>query len=306
MEQRSGTPGPIRPEWLRLPGSKPDQQPQEIRVRDLATVKSLGELRRDLGAIRAAFTLVSGGKNRATATEIAEVACNEFDVFIEAYEAGQSCAQYGIRSVASHGRSRLVLDLGQLKEIGQRLARQIDAIEPVVEETLARFSEAGQRVEAMEERVREITRLQVRGRQLKEFMEKTRGIGHQVQQMEATAQQLQQQASQAKQLEQEVAALEERAKSASGLARRKQKLEERVKALEGGEKAVALSERDITRKEQELGQRIARLQVRKKWTDWGEVDEALGVARAELADLQQRLGEKRSLVGRLLGGGKST
>ena len=50
-----------------------------------------------------------------------------------------------------------------------------------------------------------------------------------------------------------------------------------------------------------ITKRTAKLQGREKWITWAKVDDAIVETNAELEEVKQQLGEKRSLLGKLLG-----
>lgn len=296
----------------RKPMHAQQQDEQEEDVRDLPSVADLASVRRALAVVRAACALVEEGASRATATQIAQQA-ERSGVFLEAWEVGQIAARCGMRTRASHGKSRFVLDLDQLTDLRGRLAKMVEEVAPLLEQEMATFDGLAAQVEALRERVLQVQAMQADARRYQDFIERTRGMGRIVENYREQAAGLKQQAETADKYGPYIAQLEEKAAALPKLKQRANDLKQRVadaeaqtKDLDQQEKAVARTEAANAQRATSLGRKAEEVTRRAQTLDLAEMEQQTADARKELDGVLKQLGEKKGLLSKMFGGGGQT
>lgn len=246
--------------------------------------------------LQGAILMAMEGTVRAQVKEITSRVFAEYSVEIPPWEAGTIFSGLGLRTATSHGRSRLVLDLAQLKEHLRRAVEDMEAFAPQAEETLAAFQDIDERVGYLTDRARAIIKADKRTKELREFIEKYRYVEMTVTSLIGEYEMLKGKLQRKEALEAEIENLKTRQGDLPSLEDRRRQLEKEIEAYEVEEKALASEEA-------RLKAWIQNLKERHKWAKSAEVEQAIAASKAELEQLRVQLGEKRGLVAKLFGGG---
>ena len=89
-------------------------------------IRNLDDLKVSLALIQSASVFALEGANRATASQIAERAGNDYGVEVTASFTGQTFSSLGIRTAISHGKSRFILEHEQLEDIRKGIAAKCE------------------------------------------------------------------------------------------------------------------------------------------------------------------------------------
>ena len=268
-------------------------------IRGSEALRGLNNLKIQLSLVQAACLLSLEGTTRATATQIVEKAITEYSIEATASYTGQVLSNLGINTATSHGKSRFILDCEQLEPIRNELAVKCQELAARLEAAEETFRTLPDQILTLEARWKNILRLRAQERELRATINEERKTPDQRPALEAELNTLREQALRIQNLKEECRTLSTKVKSLASL-------EEKKKSLEAAVAQYQTAEREIAVKEDHLKQRIARLRERNKWATLANLEEAIISARQELDKLSQQLGEKRSLLDRLLhrrGGG---
>ena len=282
----------------------------------MASVIDMGQR---LFVCQTALVMAVEGKARASATEIANRVEEEHPTMVTASVVGIILAGYGVRSVRSGGRSRLVLDAGQLQQIVQRIEKEAEAIGPEVERAVNRFGNVVDVVEQLDARVGRVRFLARRQQEMKEYLDKHRlaisGLYH----LERQYQQAQGQVQRVAQLQGAIKSLGEQVKGLPDTETRRQELEQsiadhaaRIKDLDRREKGLAAQQSQLESRTQQLSGRERRQAQENAAVDLAELeaiiagrqkelDDEVKTREREIRDLDKQINSKRSLLDRVLG-----
>lgn len=224
-------------------------------------LRSLSELSMRLMVAKTALLMSLEGTRRAKATLLAERIDADHDVTITPSRVGIMMSGFKVRSVTSSGRSRLVLEPEQLREVIQRLELEADAIGPVVEEAVNRFGDISNVVEWLDVRLGHVRNLAQRQKEMQGYLDEYRmainGLNH----LERQYEQAKKKVGRTTQLKQAIESLDERVKGLPDMETRRQVLEQsiadhavRVKDLDRREEGLAARQRHLESRTQELSE----------------------------------------------------
>lgn len=280
--------------------------------------RGLSDLEIQLALIQAACAMALQGVTRATATEITNKAIAEYEIEATASFTGQTFANLNIRTATSHGKSRFILEYDHLERLRQDIAAKCEELNAKLESSIVGFHDLPERVNNLQTQWQDIVKMRNRERELINFINEANKAPPRLNQLEAVARQMRGQADQVQELEKECRNLSNRIKKLPSLEERKKSLEAAIgehekaiadkeqqlaakeKKLVAREKEIAGEERELTFRESQLSERISKLHKRTGWVDLATVDQAIESAREELKQISRQLGEKRSLLDRLL------
>jgi len=250
-----------------------------------------------LGLVEAALVLVIEGTNRATASEITQRATRDFNVNSTPAITGQIFAQLKINTTTTHGKSRFVLDTDQLKEIKDQISGNIMLLSKELADVLSEYKDTSNRVNQLEEQLKETTLLYKRERELTQQLQQANSQPSRVPYLE---QELAKKKKEAEQVNQ----LEERCKELSAKIKTLPLLQDREKKLEAEFAKYQVMEKDIVECEARLGTALEQLKMRSAWATILDLHNTIQKQKVALDDLSRELGEKKSLLQRILGGRK--
>ena len=130
------------------------------------------DLANRLGLVQAGLAMAAAGKTRATVSQVADMALNEYGVLVMPSVAGQIFSEFGVRRVSVHGERRLVLQAEQLKPLHDDLSADIERLQPQIEEATKRFEGLAERVNELRVRVCQIRHKAELDKKLREFIVK--------------------------------------------------------------------------------------------------------------------------------------
>lgn len=260
----------------------------------MAVLKGLAELKVRLALVQAASLLAMEGTSRASVLAVAERAAQEYGVEVTPSEAGQTFTALGIESTLSHGKRRLALDVTRLQALQERLEGEVEEAAARVAAAVTRFGNVADRVRELEVQLAVAYRLQQREHEVRGYLRETDGLRREAALWE---QRYQQAKADVEDVEQRKAACADLDKKVKALPR----LEERKTALEQRLKDAEAQQEEITKQEQALAQRVARLKERAGWVSLAQLEQAIAQDRQELERLRREIGEKRTVWERLFG-----
>ena len=278
--------GPIVPPWQKYLN--------ECRESAETVMKEISVHQAKLYLIQAATSMAIGGATRAQVKDVVSRASQDYNMTMSLWEAGQLFSALGIRTVSSHGKSRLVLEVDELQRHQQQLSREVDRLQPQIDETLIKFTALQEKVSGMEEKMASSLALIEREKELRQQVSEDVGLEARVTALQQDLQDKVQLVDQANALESEIRELEERVQAMPPIDDRKQTLETTLLSLEEEEQHLSGQEKDLASK-------LTQLERRKGLVSLAKLNVAIDKARQELDQLQTQLTEKRSLAAKLLG-----
>ena len=280
---------------------RPPGQERDLQALSSAQVNLEG-LSAQLRLVQAALLLVTEGTNRATVSEVAYRATEEFGLEVIPSVVGQAFSSLGVRTTTTHGRARLALEPEKLQQILDQLSDKSDNIAPQVEAAASRFQGLDGSVRSLERRLGEVSSLVNREQELKDYLRRHAPRGQWS-------------------LEMNVQHWEEEYRRHQGLMKRKQrlqsecdklsralkampKLEQRLKELQAAQeqhdtrvKEVDGKARTLAREQVKVEQRYADIGRQTRLVSLAKLDERYVEAKKELDRLSEELRDKRFKVG---------
>jgi chromosome segregation ATPase len=246
-----------------------------------------------LALIQAADILSLEGYSRASASEVAARAAREFNISVTPAAVGQSFSELSIRKVTIHGKSCFVLDHNQLKSIHEQIAGQCQEAIQKLQSIVTTYQELPSRIEALHEHWRNILQLQSRQRELEKLIIDNQDQVVKTANLQKKWEQLQSEAQKAVELGSQCQSLTQKIKELPEMTQRKTALQARIDKY-------YMEEKEIASREVQLANAIRQLQSRTAWVDLATLLQAVQNTKQELDQLARQLGEKRSLLDRLM------
>lgn len=287
--------------------SSPDRAEMVNVLRASSSIRNLSELKVSLALVHAACTFSLEGIHRVTAGQIAERAIKDYGIEATASFTGQAFASLGIGTVTSHGKNRFVLEHESLETIRQGIASQIETMAERLEASLKTFDILPEKIKALESQWQQIVQLRNKEQELSVAINEARKTPSKLPYLEQEVRKIQAEAARSEKLQEDIKELSRQIKKLPLLEEKKKALENRIKEFEAKtgelnkrEQQIIKEEQALSEKESSLSARINKLRQRKGWVDWAEVEEAIETAKKELDQILRQLGEKRSLLDKLL------
>lgn len=276
--------------------------------------RGLSELKIHLALIQSACSLALGGITRATASEISVKALQDYQIEATPLFTGQTFSIMGIRSVTTHGKSKFVLDSDQLEKIRLELVSKCEQTLVKLQEAVEKFRDLPQKINAAQKEWNHLLALREKERELVKLINADRQNPSNVNHLESEYKKIQKRDEYIANIKKEIKALEHKEKTIISLEEKKMAIDLRLSDYEKKAQALTQKERDATLKEQELakkeqqteqqlvllGKRIEKLAGKIGWVDLVTLNQKVAEAKKELDQLSRQLGEKRSLLDRLL------
>jgi chromosome segregation ATPase len=266
-------------------------------VKTYQAANGLRNLKEMLGLVEAALVMSLEGSSRATVTEVLRKATDEYGVTSTTSVSGQIFSQLKVKTTTTHGKPRLVLDTEQLKSLKDRISRQISEVSQELADVLNEYKDTGNRINQLEEQIKEAIRLYNRERDLNQQL-----------------QQVNRQPSRIPYLEQELAKKKKEAEQVIQLEQRCKELSEKIKtlpSLQEKEKKLAADianyqawEREIAQNEARLGQALEQLKMRSAWVTYLDLNYNIQNLKTELKEITEQINERRSLLQKIMGTNK--
>jgi DNA repair exonuclease SbcCD ATPase subunit len=266
-------------------------------VKTYQAVNGLRNLKEMLGLIEAALIMSLEGISRATVTEIFRKATDEYGVTSTTSVSGQIFSQLKIKTTTTHGKPRLVLDTAQLKSLKDRISRQIGEVSKELSDILAEYKDTGNRINELEEQLRESIRLYKRERELTQQLQQVNSQPSRVPYLEQELAKKKKEAEQVIQLEQKCKELSDKIKTSPSLQEREKKLASDISNYQAWE-------REITQNETRLGQALEQLNMRSAWVTYLDLNYNIQNLKTELKEITDQINERRSLLQKILGTNK--
>jgi len=270
-------------------------------------MRSLNDLKISLVLIQAASAFTLEGTNRATASQIAERAGNDYGIEVTASFTGQTFSSLGIKTTISHGKRRFALDHELLEEIRRGIAAKCEDTAGKLEATLETFNKLPKRIKELQIRWREMIDLRNKERELIQTINEARKTPSRLPYLQQEFQKIQVESTRIKELRKEINALTRQIKKLPSLEETKKALKSKIEEynneaqkLEEKKQSINRNEEALTEKEAGLDQRIDRLQNRMGWVELAELQESIENTKKELDLVLRQLGEKRTILDKLL------
>ncbi|MFC2008108.1 hypothetical protein ACFLT0_00240, partial [Chloroflexota bacterium] len=166
------------------------------------------------------------------------------------------------------------------------------------------FKDLPEKIDALEKEWKDILKLRDKERELAAFINAERSQPNNLLQLQTEAKRFREQAKYADELKQECTELSKTIRKSPSLEERKKQLNARIMDYNARVRQAQAQEQDIAAREQQLAKWITRLQERTGWVELAELQQSVREARKELDQVSKQLGEKRSLLDRILGRNK--
>jgi hypothetical protein len=258
-----------------------------------AIVAGLDSANVQLSIVRAAYLISLEGISRATAAEICQRTYDEFSLTLTPAFAGMTLIGMGISKTTTHGKSRFVLDAGQLKDIAQRTEAHCQGLIDKLAATISRFAELPAQIDGLQAEWQKILKLQAKKqellRQTAEYRQQLANVPH----LEDELKSLQQDAQRALELEKEVKALAAKIKAMPSFEQKKAVLDEAIRKHNAEESQLQAQEAKLSLSLRDYRERNA-------WIDFQTLAYNVQIKKQELDQVSKLLGEKRTLLDRLL------
>jgi len=285
---------------------KPDETMMNMFMGNNAS-NGLSELKVQLALIQVACTLAIEGITRATASEISNKALQVYQVEVTPSFTGQSFANIGIRTVTTHGKSKFVLDSEQLEKIRKELGSKYEQIQTKLQEAIERFAGLPKRIDSLQTEWNKIRASRTREQELIRVINADRQNPSKIDYLEGEYKKIQLRDERIVKIKQEISTLEQKEKKLASLEEKKKAIEIRIANHEKKSQELTQKEHEITSKEQQteqqlalLGKRIEKLAGKIGWVDLATLAQKVEEARNELDQLLKQLGEKRTLLDKIM------
>lgn len=267
----------------------------------------LSEVNTGLALVQAASILALEGITRATAKQVTDKAIETYSVEVIPSFTGQLFSSLGITTVTSHGKSRFVLEYESLEKVRDAIVTRCEEAKVKLEAAIERFQELPRQIEELRQTWKDTLAMRSKERELIKLINEDRQNPSHLGQLEAEADRIRAEAAQVTEIQNECRRLSLRIKKLPSLQEKRKELkaklaeyEEKENNLTSRMEKVIDKEKRITAKESELSQRIIKLQKRTGWVELATIEAAIESGKQELDTLSKQLGEKRSLLDKLL------
>ncbi len=251
------------------------------------------------------------GEARATVRSIVEKVKRNDGEEIKASEAGLFFSEAGLRRVAVNGERRLVLDIQLLEAATGLIETEAEEAEARLVQVEKAYAQAEARVQSLEERAGQIRSLVGKETELRQYLEKHRGLLDKALAADKKLSVAREKVERIPEVERSLKKLESEAEGLKAIEEKEGKLKRRIADLEAREQKHEYEIELLNEHEQEFERRVSTLGIRKKdlerkvkLVDFTELDLQMKANKKELDEVLKVLGEKKTLMGRLLGRSK--
>jgi DNA repair exonuclease SbcCD ATPase subunit len=249
---------------------------------------------------------------------VAAKALQEYKVEAAPYFIGQTFSSLNIGTVTSHGKNKFVLDAKHLEKVRSELEARCKESMGKLKDSIDKFKELPEKIEALQKEWKQAEALRAKEQQIIKAIREDRLNPPRLDYWQAEYKKVQQKNDFINRVTEQVKDLESKEKKLPSLKEKKEALqakiaehEKKVQALAEKEKVIISKEQDLVekmekleRREETLADRIIRLQKRTGWVELAELEQGIEASRKELDSLARQLGEKRSLLDKMLGRNK--
>ena len=264
-----------------------------------------------LALVQAGLAMATAGKTRATVSEVVNLALKDYGVLVMPSVAGQIFSEVGVRRVSVHGERRLVLQAEQLKPLHDDLSADLVSLQLQIEEATERFEGLADQVTDLAARVRSIRQHAERERELRAFIMKYQKDARTIARIEQEYQAAKGRMDLQEKLSAYIQETTKKLKKLPGLEEKAKELAAKVEQHEADEQDLVEREDELAkrkasldRREQALLGQHRRFDIREGVIETAELEKQLKEKRKELDGVLRQLGEKKGLLGRVLGKGK--
>lgn len=273
--------------------------------------RDLSELEVQLVLVQSACTLALEGTTRASASQIAARTIQSYKVEATASFTGQIFSNLGIDSVTTHGKNKFVLDANHLEKMRDDIASRCQKASERLETAIEKFRDLPQKIEELRKTWKETLAIRAKEQELIKLINEDRRNPSRIDYLENEYKNIRVRNERIAEIQKEAKALALKEKKLPALEERTKALEttmaeheKHVRELAERERQLAGKEQEAVKKEEVLAGRLQKLQQRLGWLELASLTEETDTARKELDSLSRQLGEKRSLLDRMLGRNK--
>lgn len=292
----------------RIINQDPEQKQRFDFILAVSSLRSLKDMKVTLSLIQSACSYALEGNNRVSASDISNRAMTEYGIEATPSYTGQVFAKLGIISVTSHGKNRFVLAYDQLEKIHKQLSVEIEERSNKLESTIESFSYLPKRIDELGQKIAEIRKQLETSRTLATQISQAEQNLPNIMQLKAKYASIKEQADRATDIEKVVTSLTQKAKKLPSLEEKQKALQESISEYEKADADLIAQEQELTRKsealakrEEALAGRTVKLQTRNGLVELVELQEAIEKTKKELDQVLRQLGEKRTLLDKMLG-----
>ncbi len=272
-----------------------------------SSMRGIKDLKLTLSLIQSACSLSLEGTRRATAGQVTERAIKDYGLDVISSFTGQVFTSLGISTVIIQGKKRLVLEPDQLEQVMKQIIEKIEQLSKKHESNMAAFQDISEKIKKLEDQWNEVAKQRARERELTNAITGARQTPSKLPYLEAEYRKIQVEAANIEEIQNEIESLNKKIKSLASLDEKRTALKTKIKDHEAKtaeltkqEQEVTKNEKALAEKEASLAARINKIQQRQNWVSFAEVEEAIENGEKELDQVLRQLGEKRSLLDKLL------
>ena len=269
--------------------------------------QGLSELKVQLALIQTACTLAIEGIIRATALEVTTRAIQEYHIEATPSFTGMAFSALGIKTVTTHGKNKFVLEEGELEKLRAEIAQKCEETEDKLKETIKRFKDLPAKIDSLQNEWTKIRALRAKEQELIRVINVDRQNPPKTDYLEAEYKKIQQRNDRIALIKKEIDTLAQKEKNLVSLEEKKKAIEARIADLEKKSQELAKKEQETALKEWETEQKLSVLMKRIEklagkigWVDLATLTQKVEEAKSELDQVLRQLGEKRSLLDKLL------
>jgi DNA repair exonuclease SbcCD ATPase subunit len=269
--------------------------------------RDLSELEIQFVLIQSACTMALEGTTRASSSQIAAKVFQDYQIEVTPSFTGQTFANLSIHSVTSHGKNKLVLDPDQLENLRNDIASKCKEAMDRLQASIKKYKYLPQKIEELQKEWKQVLAARAKEQELIRIINEDRRNPPRLDYLETEYRKKQRRNEYINQIKEEAKKLALKEKKLPSLEERTKAVEARiaehgkhVRDLVEKEREISAKEQEAVKKEESLARRLEKLQKRLGWLELAALEQHIEESRNELKELSKQLGEKRSLLDRLL------
>ncbi len=251
-------------------------------------------LKERIALVGAAYSMASEGVARAQVKDVVARTLLDHDIDVTPSVAGQAFSDMGVQMKTSHGRNRLVLEMGPLAEIHKTLEGYVEETTAMVDKTLAKFSGVMERAGEWEDKLRDSYLLAERQLEIQRYLESQAGFRSEVARLEKQHSQLTERVKAANTLKQRVTALEAEVETldTESLLETETNLKSALAEHRNRVRLVHAEEQELRAQGRDLHRRINRMVPDQKAAHLAELKRSISEATERLKELGRQVKER--------------
>ena len=273
----------------------PDSAPTPpVTELDRMVLSGITGLKERIALVRAAYSMAVEGVTRAQVKDVVARTLLDHDIDVLPSVAGQAFSVMGIQMKTSHGRNRLVLEMGPLSEVLATLEQHLEDTAKMVARAEAKFAEVMDRAGEWEARLRDSFLLAERQQEIRAYLDSKAGFREEVARLEAQHSQMAEKVTAADALKQRVTALKAEVDDldTGSLLDTEAKLQNDLDDHQNRVALVHTQQQALSARRQELHGRINRMVPDQRMVNLAELGRSIEQATEQLKQLGRQVKER--------------